>query len=46
MDHVRKLMKVSLEDLNRHIQDSIMGEKAEPSALLKFYNELLQDTNF
>lgn len=41
MDHVRKMMKISHHDLNRHIYESIMSDKAEPSVLLKYYNELL-----
>ena len=46
MDHVKKMLNVSHHDLNRHIEQSIFGKNAEPSALLKYYNELLQNTNF
>ena len=46
MDHVRRMMKISTTDLNRHIRDTITGPNGEPSALLKYYNELLQNTNF
>lgn len=41
MDHVRKMLDISHIDLNRHIEKSIMGINAEPSPLLKYYNELL-----
>lgn len=46
MDHVRKQLNISHLDLNRHIETSIMGTKSEPSPMLKYYNELLQNTNF
>ena len=41
MDHVRKMLNISHIDLNKHIEKSIMGNQAEPSPLLKYYNELL-----
>ena len=41
MDHVKRMIKMSPHDLNRHIQETILGDKTEPSALLKFYNEIL-----
>lgn len=41
MDHVRRMLKISHRDLNRHIHETMMGDKSEPSATLKFYNELL-----
>ena len=41
MDHVRKQLKISYIDLNKHIEQSILGPRSEPSALLKYYNELL-----
>ena len=41
MDHVRKMLDISHIDLNKHIEKSIMGIQAEPSPLLKYYNELL-----
>ena len=47
MDHVRKMLDISPHDLNRHINLSIFGNKLkEPSVMLKYYNELLQNTNF
>ena len=46
MEHVRKMLDISHVDLNRHIEKSILGDQAEPSAMLKYYNELLQNTNF
>ena len=46
MDHVRKMLKISHRDLSKHIYESIMSPRAEPSVLLKYYNELLQNTNF
>ena len=46
MDHVRRMLKISHGDLSKHIDESLMGKKSEPSALLKYYNELLQNTNF
>ena len=46
MDHVRRMMKISNRDLNRHINETILGPKTEPSALLKYYNELELNTNF
>ena len=46
MDHVRRQFKISHHDLNKHIEDSIMGKQSEPSAVLKYYNELLVNTNF
>ena len=41
MDHVRKLLNVNHIDLNRQIENTIFGKHAEPSPLLKYYNELL-----
>jgi len=46
MDHVRRMMKISNQDLTRHIRETILGPQAEPSGLLKYYNEILQNTNF
>ena len=46
MDHVRKMLKISHIDLNRHIENTILGKSAEPSPMLKYYNELLRNTNF
>ena len=46
MDHVRKQLNISHIDLNRHIESSILGINSEPSPMLKYYNELLTNTNF
>ena len=41
MEHVRKMLNISHHDLNKHIKETIFGKNSEPSALLKYYNELL-----
>ena len=46
MEHVRKMLDISHIDLNKHIKNSILGDQSEPSAVLKYYNELIQNTNF
>ena len=46
MDHVRKQLDISPIDLNKHIELSILGPRSEPSPMLKYYNEILQNTNF
>ena len=46
MDHVRKQLDISPIDLNKHIEDSILGKQSKPSPLLKYYNELLGSSNF
>lgn len=46
MEHVRKMLDCSHFDLNRHIKATIFSETSDPSPMLKYYNELLQNTNF
>ena len=46
MDHCRKMLDISHIDLNKHIRKNILGDLSEPSAVLKYYNELIQNTNF
>jgi hypothetical protein len=43
MAHYKKLMAFSFRDLNNHIKKSIFEQN--PSGCLKFYNELINDTN-
>ena len=46
MDHCKDMLKISSKNLNRHIDRMIMSQDAKPSVMLKYYNELLSDTNF
>jgi len=46
MEHTQKLLKTSHRDLERRIQSSILSSQSKPSPMLKYYNELLQNTNF
>ena len=46
MKHTQKMLDIDHIDLNRHIEKTILSDSATPSATLKFYNELLQNTNF
>ena len=46
MDHVRRMLKISDIDLNRHIRDTILNPESEPSVMLKYYNEILGNSNF
>ena len=44
LEHYRKILEFSVNDLNTQIKKSIL--KGHPSACLKYYNELLAGTNF
>lgn len=44
MTHYRKMLDFSLDDLNSHVTKTV--KEAKVSGCLKFYNELLADTNF
>ena len=46
MNHTKKMLDIDKLDLNRHIESTMLSNRATPSATLKFYNELLQNTNF
>ena len=40
------MLKISTKDLNKYIDRMILSNDANPSVMLKYYNELLRDTNF
>ena len=46
MEYCKKMLKISHTNLNRHLDRMILSKDAKPSVMLKYYNELLKDTNF
>jgi hypothetical protein len=44
--HCRKMLEVSVHDVYKHIERTVFEQHAEPSPLLKFYNDVMTHTKF
>ena len=45
-EHCRKMLDVNPSDIYKHIERTVFTTQAEPSAMLKYYNDVLANTKF
>jgi len=45
-EHCKKMLEVNPQDIYKHIERAVFATNVEPSALLKYYNDVLLTTKF